>query len=545
MGLLLSILVGCVGVIELFTYFKHLTYEMKTTCAPCLSYHGPVIENPSFHDSLCNISHSNDIKLPRGARSKLENLHEYSLRVRSELKSRGFGDGSTLSEFSSQDLLGLSRADSRLSLDFDLIARDADERWDDVVELSTDRKMTTILIQVDQIRDDKLVLEEIFESNNSNNKSEDYVRISTPIPLSVTQELSRSNSSIDLSITFENDSGNELPTRDLFEHIPVVINRYNGSSSSLRSSLQELSHPCIKRIGSKSPEALSILPLNSEGDLHEETHNDNIISQDSEGKSVERATSPSAQSIYRRTRQPKGTSILRKPTRLKSKNAQVSKSAENLSRKNTKRQREPERRKSDISIQTTTSESCRDEWTNTSPTDSDRSISTSRCSSVSVHVQTNLESDEEISFKYPRSESKRDANTRTGRKSFVNKRFPKSRSLDDNYTKHIDNSENSSMPRAFNYKRHESINSRVESAAATNGWGTLTKQATEEDSFDEEFLDAEDESSTSQSGPIEYCIPSVEANKAFWVNLIFPLLFAPVHSPQTLKPINKQQHITI
>ncbi|KAK0087654.1 hypothetical protein PV325_000461 [Microctonus aethiopoides] len=542
MGLLLSILVGCVGVIELLACLKHVTDDIKISPAPCLSYHNSIIGNPSYHDSLCNISHSEEIRIPQSTRTKLENLHEYSLRMRSELRSRGYGDGSTLSEFSSHDLFGMSRADSRLSLDFDFIVRDAETRWNGIVDTSViDKEMRTIIINVDQSLkeiNDKLILEEICQPDTKQMtlktiENLECPRSLTPIPLAMSQEFSGSNSSLDLITSFDNDSGNELPSRELFEHVPVIIRRYNGSSSTPRSSCEEVSQVTKrlkkkefpKKIESKSLDQLLNNLVDPQMERSKFISDDNLFTESNENIE-ERGSSLSRRSTKKNSKtigSSRGSSILRKPTRLKSKNAEVSKSAENLiGKKITKRQRNPERRKSDISIQTTTSDSYRDEWTNTSPTDSERSSISHSRSSVSVQVQTNFDSDDDkFLFNVPLSESKRDvSNLRDSRKSFINKRFPKSRSLDDNYKILNVKRENSQIPyQNLEYERREaSRNSTIDCCvASSNGLQSQTRQSAEEDSLDEEFLDAEDESS-SRSGPIEYCIPNLESSKAFWVN---------------------------
>ncbi|KAG8036602.1 hypothetical protein G9C98_003924 [Cotesia typhae] len=583
MGLLLSILVGCVGAIELLACLKHLTEEITITPAPCLSYHGPaMVDNPSFHDSLCGISHSEDLRMPSSARNKLENFHEYSLRVRSELKSHGFGDGSTLSELSSRDLRSVSRADSRLSLDFELIEKDAEEPWQALVDGTRDQ-LAVILTKgdfsksfdydneqddgYDDDHDDRLILEEINDPDKLIGEVESK-GILKPIPI-LPKNLSTSSSSLDLSTTFENDSGNELPTKEHFRHVPVVVTRYNGgSSSSTHSSfedpvvcrkLKQLKKSCIKNreTESKSPDH-SAMPseitsvrsfkeeLSSNESLLSVSNSDHVKSIDGdedidrESRNKDRGTSPVSQPNLKRHKV-RPTSVLRKSTRLKSENAEISKSAENLSTKNlTKRQRDPERRKSDISIQTNGSkEFYRDEWTNTSPTDSEKSMSTSRSSLVSVEVQTNLEIDDYDIPPWkccPKSESIRDGWMKNGRRSFVSKRFPKSRSLDDHYTVGYGSIDPDKSMQGVHYVPNNDFqfrgnNSRVEAstadpapartssgdAEATNSWRPSILLGSEEDSLDEEeFVDAEDESILQTTGPIEYCIPSVESSKAFW-----------------------------
>ncbi|XP_011312451.1 uncharacterized protein Lmpt isoform X2 [Fopius arisanus] len=495
MGLMLSILVGCVGVIELLTALKQVTTDAGASPAPCLSYHDSVIETPSFHDSICGITHSGDIRMPRSARNKLENLHEYSIRVRSELRCHGYGDGSTLSEISSRDALGLSRPDSRLSMDFD----------HDVIE------------------------GEVQQTLDGGDKSvEEVIRPECPLTLTsvLPQKPSASHSSTEFTGSF-NDSEDDLDSKECFD----CQDDDRNYSSSARSSLEE--HAEItrrlrkKRVKKSEPKSMDLLmdTILLQGDLLNSEETRMIHSEKFEGLS----------SSHKRPRaQKSGSAVLRKPTRLKSRNAEISKSAENLSRKETKRQRDPDRRKSDISVQTLGNYSFRDEWTNTSPTDSEGSISASR-SSVSVHVQTNFDGDDEFTFEALRSKGIRDIGLkqRNGRKSFRSKRFPKSRSLDDPTVSEVNCQYDRNIPL---FEGHCSDNRRVQpfgnSAVGLNDEFSQLSLDNGDESIDEEFLDAEDVDQL-RNAPIQYCIPhNQESNKAFW--LIF--------SGEYTKAMNKDWH---
>lgn len=603
MGLLLSILVGCVGVLELLSSLKRVSNEASISSSgpttPCLSYHGPEIDNPSFHDSLCGISHSGDIPVPKSARRKLENLHEYSLRVRSELRSFGGSDWSTLSDCSTRDLLSPSRTDSRHSLNFDLLPEDQEDVW--TGRGSTRVEGTTIFIEYDDPagNDDKAVIEEITDHEVARlttgtatiaDHPDRYVRIPTPIPSGMASEFSRSNSSLDHCGSFDNESGNELPTRLSFDQAPIVLGRYgdDGSSLSPGSSIDEgddvssrvrkkgftrisrSRSPEVTKTGHRDHVVVKSAPkfLTNEVNMgYEVSMNESQRVSSEAGTSMEQVEGGSAKSLgttQKRIRSSRSTStVLRKPTRLKSKNAEISKSADNLTGKRTKRQREPERRRSDISVQTIKREdSLRDEWTNTSPTDSEVSLYASR-TSVSVEVQTSFDDQplstggiddyrSTMSFEMPvigLSESRRDVGVKDrdtiGRKAFKNRRFAnaiatKSRSLDDYSTTNTNWAPVEIGPTLVGALNEPTIDNRKkidanEQRAESNGWRSRGKDTageqkrtssfTEEDSVDEEFLDAEEAStSVSGGGPIEYCIPSTdESDKPFWVNSTPPM----------------------
>ncbi|XP_033231876.1 uncharacterized protein LOC117182856 isoform X3 [Belonocnema kinseyi] len=122
MGLLLSVLIGCVGVLELLTCLRHATNGIPLVTehsAPCLFYHNCDSGNLISHDYMCSYSHSSHTNFPTNVKHKLENLHEYSLRVRKDISSLGERYEGTLSDSSTKGILGVSRPDSKLSDDFE------------------------------------------------------------------------------------------------------------------------------------------------------------------------------------------------------------------------------------------------------------------------------------------------------------------------------------------------------------------------------------------------------------------------------------------
>ena len=130
MGLLLSVLIGCVGVLELLACLRH-AYDgvslIDEHTAPCLFYHHSISDNSSSHDCICSSSHSSQTKFPNNFQYKLENFHEYSIRIRNDLRYLGeFHDG-TLSDCSTRDIFHLSRPNSRLSNDFEIEIIDFEE----------------------------------------------------------------------------------------------------------------------------------------------------------------------------------------------------------------------------------------------------------------------------------------------------------------------------------------------------------------------------------------------------------------------------------
>ncbi|XP_011704130.1 PREDICTED: zinc finger protein 483 isoform X2 [Wasmannia auropunctata] len=468
MGLLLSVLVGCVGVLELLACLRHASDSVVISISPptpCLSYHEPANNDiQSIHDSLCSFSHSIDVRLPRDAKHKLENLHEYSLRVRSELRSLGknFDGRSTLSECSTRYLLGGgSRPDSRLSPDsrispdFSYLVREDDETW---------------IVQADRHYDDdnddyietKRFLEEINteirESLQQVARSlappepKKYVRLPTPIPFAHDEnKISASSSEVDTS--FDKDSGNEAPTMSSFDDILSIIKRYRDSQSA--SSVDESDHEEIKlarraprKSSSKSPDlskksknvdvSKKMKKLSNDHTKIDWTAQEPAVEENKTTKIC--ATKKTFVSQKKPRSGKSSTTISRKPTRLKSKNAEISKSAENLSTKKSRKNHDPERRKSDISVQTVC-DLLRDMSTNTSPTNSPSLSRSESKKSVSVEVQTVLEDilfddevlEELVSSVIGLSESRRDLSSRgsSARKSFKSKRFRPSSSSRD------------------------------------------------------------------------------------------------------------------
>lgn len=573
MGLLLSVLVGCVGVMELLACLKHASDGITIAInppTPCLSYHEPVSDVQSVHDSLCNFSHSADVRLPRGAKHKLENLHEYSLRVRNELRSldKNF-DCCTLSECSSRYLLGGSRPDSRLSPDSifnphsifnpDSIFRpdfnyfvQEDDTWIVHVEAHDYDEYDETRKSLEEINEE--IRESLRQVTRSLNppEPEKYVRVPTPVPEKYVriptpfslEEEKVSASSSELDISFDGDSGNEAPTMKFVEG----PSRYRDSRSV--SSVDESDHEERKvaripprKSPSRSPDPSRKPTKIVDVFIKAETPSDDLPKIDS-------AAGPAAESTneVRRTfvsqRKPRSgkssTTIVRKPTRLKSRNAEISKSAENLSTRTTKRDRDPERRKSDISVQTVR-DLLRDMSTNTSPTYTPPLSRSESKKSVSVEVQTTLEDEEALDVMDENvvglSESGRDLSSRGNfaRKSFKSKRFrSNSRDSSDDRerqtstpTNALSTVEKSRRDRTRTLKvssfedaseeDYDRIRSVIlDSSKESNAWrraeGSRLRSSLEED---DEFVDAEDVSSGRP--PIQYTTPDTDYNKAFWV----------------------------
>ncbi|XP_050459770.1 uncharacterized protein LOC126855830 isoform X2 [Cataglyphis hispanica] len=566
MGLLLSVLVGCVGVLELLACLRHASDGVVIGInppTPCLSYHEPANNDvQSIHDSFCSFSHSTNVRLPRSAKHKLENLHEYSLRVRSELRSldRNFDGRSTLSECSTRYLLGGSKPDSRLSPDLNYI-QENEETWtidrrdynneDDYVE--TKRSLEKINAEITES------LQQVARSL-APPEPEKYVRIPTPIPFDHDEEeVSVSSSEVDTS--FDQDSGNEAPTMRSFDCLPVV-KKYKDSQSA--SSVDESDHEermIRRRTPRKSPSRSPVLSKKLKStEISKKMQNlsNDLLKIDSTVDAVIEEKSVVSQKKAKSGKS--STTILRKPTRLKSRNAEISKSAENLSAKKSKRSREPERRKSDISVQTVR-DLLRDMSTNTSPTNSPQLSRSESKKSVSVEVQTTLEDillEDEVLKELENnvvglSESRRDLSFRgsSAKKSFKSKRFrSNSRDKSDDHDRQAYTATNavSSVEKSRRNKTlkvssfedaseedYERIRSVIfDSSKESNGWrGKRREDSRSMSSFeedDDEFVDAEDVSSGRP--PIQYTTPDTDQNKAFW--LIF--------SGEYTKAMNKDWH---
>ncbi|XP_032677112.1 paxillin isoform X3 [Odontomachus brunneus] len=536
MGLLLSVLVGCVGVLELLTCLRHASDGLVITInppTPCLSYHEPAANDmQSIHDSLCSFSHSADLRLPRGAKHKLENLHEYSLRMRSELRTldKNF-DYSTLSEYSAGYLLGYSRSDSRLSPD-SRISPDSrpspdlryspddlnyfvqeDETWIVHVERQSDEEVhgydeNEYIKTKNSLKELNAELRESLQQVACSlvpPEPEKYVRIPTPIPFDLHEEARRASSSEVDTESFDKDSGNEAPTTRSFEGLPIIKKDSRSASSVDESDHEE--RQITRKVPRKSPskpQDFSRKPK-SNGVLKKvERSPDNLPSRIIDS-STEVGHETAKKISQRKPKSGKSsTTIVRKPTRLKSRNAEVSRSAENLNAKvASKKKRDPERRKSDISVQTVRN-LLRDMSTNTSPTSSPPLSRSDSKKSVSVEVQTTLEdallddeTAEELGYSVlGLSESKKDLFSRDNpaKKSFKSKRF-RSGSRDDQERQTVHAPSNVDSP-SVEISRNDSILSERKSKEP-NGWrrreDSRSKPSFEvEEDDDDDFTDAED-----------------------------------------------------
>lgn len=555
MGLMLSVLVGCVGVLELLACLRHVTDGVVITinqpATPCLSYHDQN-DNMSTHDSICTYSHTSDAKLPRSAKRKLENLHEYSLRIRTELKSvdKDF-DYSALSECGARDfLLGSkltldSRAtpDSRLSPDFNYLVEtcESGDGQEDDCEQQLDRD-TSFEDAAENLRTESSSRERPLSVLNP--EPDKYVRVPTPVPFDLDDELSTSEASSDVGTSFDNDSGNEAPSRKTLELIPM-IQRYNpseGASDADESDYHEkrrLPKRPFRKSKSKSPDPARFQnTVATECSRGTENVRDAEIINDTEEPGARKLETEVIRPPSQKKRSTKSSStIVRKSNRLKSKTSEVSKSAENLNARKSKRFRDPERRKSDISVQTL-SNLLRDESTNTSPLGSP---ALSRAESTrSVQVQTsfdeavNVEPTEENGV-LGLSESRRDLTSRDrSRRSFKNRRFGSSRdkAVDEDAFSVTNATASVAVPlkdtarllkissfeeaEVEDYERVRGILTDSDSRE-TNGkrrQGPKGSKSVSSFEEDEDYWDAED---VSGSGPIEYTIPDPDRNKAFWV----------------------------
>lgn len=600
MGLLMSILVGCVGVLEILACLRHVSSGSTPSldpAAPCLSYHSELSEKYSSPNSLCTYSHTRAARLPRGVRHKLENLHEYSLKVKRELRAldKHF-DESTLSECSTNEILGNSRPDSSLSLN-DYESRDHEwtsnfESYYRLVDATHGEDKDTFdgaspfsnhTEELPRTASDAEISSILKSLALQTPAPTTYQRIPTPIPFATAKDdawrksRSASSSSSERKNSFDDDSGNEAPTTRSFDNLLTAsytgVSSFSGfrvirSSTSPENTVNEVKS--ISRHLSDDVEALdSPRSVNDTENLSGSLE----IWSARDQPSVERAALTNTDYVYANSKDPEakkscyilaststtslgipegsepsrkkrnlqknaGTTITRKPTRLKSKNAEISKSAENLKVKKTKRSKEPERRKSDISIQTVNFNSLRDEATNTSPADSDLSRSESR-HRVSVEVQTSFDDhllDDEDAEDYDGmatglSESKRDLSSRENsrKKSFRQRRFRGS----DSDAGTWERSKNLKLPiKASRYEEvHKGDYEKVKDALFASREddvkrkelkprSTVRTQSEIRDTLiDEEFADLETESRTDS---IEYSVPDTEPDKAFWV-VLFPI----------------------
>lgn len=542
---MMSILIGCVGVLELLACLRHVADGVVITinqpATPCLSYHEQATDNRSTtHDSICSFSHSIDANLPRDAKRKLENLHEYSLRVRTELRSLDDTfDYNALPVCSGRDFAALSPArtpDSRFSPDFDYLCQRAiDARQEEEAGGERNRSGNEGTCHED---DNWRAESSSRDRPLSVLVPEKYVRAPTPIPrndedddeLEDGDEASSSGASSDVGTSFDNDSGNEAPTMRSFDSILESSSRYEAASSVDESDYNVEERRRRRRRGGEEEEE-------EEGSIEAAS---SIERSRKRAIEIESSTGGRVGSQRKRTIKSSST-ITRKPTRLRSKNAEVSKSADNLTartKSSSKRHREPERRKSDIPVRAT-----RDEWTNTSPPRHGPGRN------VSVQVQTSFENEqeeeeeeevaagggagsleaskelEESGTIVGRWGSSRYLASRGRRSLFKNRRFGSRDKADAAGHFSMTNATPSVQERPKDearllkissfeeadeedYERIKNILSDSESEKRRRGKGYKSLSSFE----DEEYWDAEDVS----AGPIQYSIP--DRNKAFWVN---------------------------
>ncbi|XP_076281325.1 four and a half LIM domains protein limpet isoform X2 [Lasioglossum baleicum] len=560
MGLMMSVLIGCVGVLELLACLRHVTDGVIITinppATPCLSYHEQTNDNVSTVDSICSYSHTDNANLPRGAKQKLENLHEYSLRIRAELKSKD-KNFDYLSEYSPRDFFVRAGCtpDSRLSPDFDYL-----------VEVSESGERDDRSLEIQEIFDRETSYEDAGENLRVEGSSRDrplnlaapepdkYVRIPTPIPFSLIETYSSSDASSDVGTSFDNDSGNEAPTKKTLDSIPLLKRQQSpsegGSSRDESDSLEtgRILRKPLRQSHSRSPDPASNQQLiGIEASVEQAVNTEAVPGEENKSE----APAEGARVSQRKRNIKSSSTIVRKPTRLKSKTSEVSKSAENLTARRSKRHREPERRKSDISMQRL----YRDESTNTSPVGSPVLSRSESRKSVSVLTQTSFE-ELLVDFEEPLSESwvlglsesRRDlmSRDRFNRRTFKNKRF----GCQDNGRNNSSTNAHSSFEGAKDTARLLRISSfeeaeledyeRIRDILTTTGdnlpWpesnDNSKKGAAWSSSYDEDtdYWDAEDVSAA--SGPIQYSIPDTDRNKAFW--LIF--------SGEYTKAMNKDWH---
>ncbi|XP_014219059.1 calponin homology and LIM domain-containing protein isoform X1 [Copidosoma floridanum] len=232
----------------------------------------------------------------------------------------------------------------------------------------------------------------------------------------------------------------------------------------------------------------------------------------------------------------------KRSAKLKCKNTELGKSAENLTTiKRTKRQRDPERCKSEIQIRDVAANRNnvrRDEWTNTSPIGSECTLSrASSKRSISVLIQTSFEdrlfcpesnrvfpnSSAKLSSVCPNCNSCTDEGpSREVRRVTIAKTDSKTQLV-----------KVSSFEQASG-DDYENLRNVIGNTLSTKkDWHEGgVKLSIDNESFDSEYVDAEDEGSSVLEQPIQFNIPDPGDNKAFW--LIF--------SGEYTKAMNKDWH---
>ncbi|XP_032453170.1 zinc finger protein 850 isoform X2 [Nasonia vitripennis] len=359
-----------------------------------------------------------------------------------------------------------------------------------------------------------------------------YVRIPTPIPFGVDDEMALQKSSSNASSLV--DSGNENPTtRKSFENLTVAIKTKCSSSSDV-SSLEDTENTAGTNV--KAPPK-KVLRRSRTPEFHGGSCDDY---DDGEEEDLEQH-----QKKHHKASKSTLSMASRRSTRSKpSKTSELGRSAESLSTasisRRSKRHREPERCKSDIQIQVARNLH-RDEWTNTSPmgSEADSLGNLSRASSkrsISVLIQTSFED----KLQFPENSSVHNLevggskslvcpNCRCGNEPRVRRITELGESVDGRpQLVKISSFEEAS---GDDYdKLHNVINGGKRNSAAKN-WGERIKSSVDSESFDE-YQDAEEEGVGFCDQPIQFRIPDPGDNQAFW--LIF--------SGEYTKAMNKDWH---
>jgi hypothetical protein len=340
-----------------------------------------------------------------------------------------------------------------------------------------------------------------------------YVRIPTPIPFDLVDEISDNKSSSNPSSFVE--SGNENPTRrKMQENLSVMIKRYSGSSSDISSieDIEDSTRLACKRIfkRSRTPE------------LRRDSY-DCYDDGETEDVDLER-------NYYRLSKIASGLSN-RKSLRLKAKGAELRRSAENLPTFNrSKRHRELERCKSDMQIQVVRN-IMHDDWTNTLPASNDDNLSkASSKRSISVLVQTTF--DDDNCFKLSESNNTDNLNKEGKLKACTDcccrcscKAYEKAKVR---RTTQDDSSEVKSQ--LLKISSFEEASEDDYEKLATGGrqkqlaWKKDIANAEEKnvkspndsESYDDEYIDANEGLPFSEQ-PIQYSVPESGENQSFWV----------------------------
>ncbi|XP_058801715.1 transforming growth factor beta-1-induced transcript 1 protein isoform X1 [Phymastichus coffea] len=325
---------------------------------------------------------------------------------------------------------------------------------------------------------------------------EGYVRVPTPIPFGMDDQIQDQKSSSNSSLV---DSGNENPTRQTpVDNSPVIVKSVRGSSSDVSSLEDTENHPgktnqkkIVRR--SRTPEIRS----GSYEDYDEEDQN---------------------------IKHKKHLATLsKKSLKSKLKSFDLRRSAENLaSPRRSKRQRDPERCKSDIQIQVSRN-ALRDEWTNTSPIGSEISVAKNN-KSISVFIQTSFEDKLRENMSLQNLETISCPNCRC-----VYKDTLELRKISE--TDAVDGKAQLLKISSFEEASDNDYTKLKDTMTNKKNWIGKVKSSLESESLDE-YVDAEEDGMTFCDQPIQYSIPDHPDNQAFW--LIF--------SGDYTKAMNKDWH---